>query len=326
MLNRHRYYQPWRRVKRPGLSRLSRPTAKGHLGGAPALNFGHTKKIFLAVFFTAAAIWFIYFFFASGNFLIRTININGLASIPRTEFNDIVKNYLSSRHLIFFHNNNNLLFSTDGLIAAINKKYVVDKIQIDRNLPWILNINVEEKQARLLLRRVSKVEIAQAAAAPINAPSVAGENTETPTPAYTLVTSYYYLDVNGIVVAAKSDIDEAELQSLPVVEIAASSQTPVKPGDTVLDQELVGYMFTVYDDLNKSRSNIKVAYLIYDSRANDELKFVTSEGWQGFLSQKLSLDSQLRKLELALDEKIKDKRGAGLQYVDLRVKDRVYFK
>lgn len=326
MLNHHRYHQPWRRAKRQGLIRLSRPSAKDKFGSERIINFINYKRIILAIFFTATTIWFVYFFFVSKNFFIHDININGLTSIPRTEFDSIIKDYLSSRRFLLFRNSNSLLFSKEGLLTVINKKYVVDKIEVKRKFPWTLNINVEEKQARLLLRTVAKIEIAQAAEKAPNAPSIAGESTEAPTPEFTLVTSYYYLDANGIVVSSKDKINESELESLPIVEVTSDSQTAVKPGETIFSRELVGYMFSVYEGLNRSRSNIKVTYLIYDPRVTDEIKFVTKEGWQAFLSQKLSLDSQLRKLELALEEKIKDKRGTGLQYVDLRIKDRVYFK
>jgi len=68
-----------------------------------------------------------------------------------------------------------------------------------------------------------------------------------------------------------------------------------------------------------------VAYVKLDLSIADEMTFVTTENWQGMLSTSVSLETQIKKLELALDEKIKDKRST-LQYVDLRIKDRVYFK
>jgi hypothetical protein len=263
---------------------------------------------------------------------VRTVNINGLETIPQTEIDSIVSSYLNSKRGYILPNKNILSFSKLGLQKVVSEKYILDTISISRSLPWTLNIDIKEKHARLVLRTVAKVEIAQAGEAP-NAPSIAGDTAdstkdkvEPSEPVYSQVTSYYYLDVNGIVVSEKDKIEETELSALPVVEIASDSQTRVKPGDVVLSSDLVGYMFSVYDAMARSNANIKIANLIYNPAASDEIKFLTTEGWQGFLSRKLSLDTQLRKLELALSEKIKDKRGQGLQYVDLRVKDRVYFK
>ncbi|MEK7125846.1 MAG: hypothetical protein AAB880_02905 [Patescibacteria group bacterium] len=335
LFKRRRQFKPAWRARHPlPTARSSRPVIN-RAGRGEAVSLGSPRKLFLIIFFGGCLIWFVYFFIYSPQFTVRTVNINGLETIPRAEIDSIVSGYLNSRRGYILPNRNILSFSKQGLEKVISQKYILDSIAIDRSLPWTLNIDVKEKHARLVLRTVAKVEIAQSAEAAPNAPSIAGDTAdstkaaaeeEKPAPAFTLMTSYYYLDVNGIVVSEKEKIDEAELQNLPVVEITTDSQTRVKPGDVVLSGDLVGYMFSVYDAMARSNANIKITNLIYNPAASDEIKFLTTEGWQGFLSRKLSLDTQLRKLELALSEKIKDKRGQGLLYVDLRLKDRVYFK
>lgn len=331
LLSRRQFKQAWRPRRQLLSRRLGRP-AVNRSAAAPAANFGSPKNIALIIFFSACLIWFAYFFIFSRHWAVRIVNIQGLTSIPSSELENIVNGFLGSRRAGVLPNRNILVFSKQGLQAVISQKYILDSLDINRELPWTLNITVKEKMARLVLRTVAKVEIAQAAEEPPNTASIAGDITdsskekEPAAPTFSLVTSYYYLDVNGIVVAAKDNIDEAELQALPVVEIVADSQTRVKPGDVVLSSDLVGYMFSVYEAAAKSSANIKIANLIYEPRADDEVKFLTTEGWEAFLSRKLSLDTQLAKLELALSEKIKEKRGQGLLYVDLRVKDRVYFK
>ena len=92
-----------------------------------------------------------------------------------------------------------------------------------------------------------------------------------------------------------------------------------------LSSETVEYIFNLYDVLKRSLAGITVKYVIYDPKISDELKFATSEGWQGVITRKLGLAAQIKKLELALEEKIKEQRRS-LQYIDLRVKDRVYYK
>lgn len=340
---RPKFKQAWR-PRRAALParRVSRPVVNRSEANA-RVSLGSPKKLFLFIFFGGCLIWFIYFFIYSPQFAVRTVNINGLESIPREEINNIISGYLTSRRGYVLPSRNILSFSKQGLRNVVSEKYILDSITINRSLPWTLNIDLKEKHARLVLRTVAKIEIAlarpsvetsggQAGEEAPSAPSIAGDTVDSTTaepsaePAFTLVTSYYYLDVNGIVVSEKEKIEESELLALPVVEIASDSQTRVKPGDVVLASDLVGYMFSVYDAMARSNANIKIANLIYNPAASDEIKFLTTEGWQGFLSRKLSLDTQLAKLELALSEKIKDKRGQGLQYVDLRVKDRVYFK
>lgn len=299
-----------------------------------------------------AFIWFVYFFFGSGLLTVKTINISGLQNIPRPELEEIVAENLRKKHLFVFPNRHIALFSKRALKEDINKKYIVDKLIIDKKLPFTLNIVVKEKQARLLMRTVTKVKIVEQRERPAYLGGVvAGESAEgeptaacaeegeqceqktlPPEPAYTVTTAYYYLDVNGIIVSREPQFNEkeqvgkaVEISGLPVVEVGFDDQTFVKPGDVVLNPEQVAYVFSIYQQAKASSGNISVVHVIFDPKQPEEFKIATSEGWQAFVSRKLSLETQFKKLELALNEKIKDRRKY-LQYVDLRVKDRVYYK
>lgn len=334
---KRRFYRPVRRrgvLWRRGSARPGR-TYSGY--DSPDINQQAIKRIVLSIFFGAAICWFFYFFFLSDNWAIKKIQITGLSSIPEPEFLSLVKEEISRKKLFILPNDNILLFSKDALMSRIQKKYIVEEIAVDKKLPFVLNIAIKEKQARLVLKAVSKMEIKVDATSEEG--RVAGGATATSTsetgesvpaaPTTTIITStnYYYLDVNGIVVGEYSlpETTSENAPTLPMVEIETFGQTLVKPGDIALDSDKIGYVFAVYDAIARSGAGIKLQAVIYNPGVSDELKFVTTEGWQGLLSKKLSLDTQMRKLELALSEKVKDKRRS-LRYVDLRVKDRVYFK
>lgn|GEM_PF-1555538 len=345
--HQRKYYRPVRR--RPSAWRRSAPRAHGTYANydAPGLDRQMIKNIVLAVFFGGAVCWFFYFFFLSDNWAIKKIQINGLSSIPEPEFTAMVKEEIGRKRLFILPNMNILLFSKNALMSRIQKKYIVEEIAADKELPFTLNITIKEKQARLVLKAISKMEIKNEVTA--EAPSadvvpgegqVAGETTASSTsetgdsvpaaPATTTIitsTDYYYLDVNGIVVGEYSPPETIpeNAPALPMVEIEYLSQTLVKPGDIALGSDEIGYVFAVYDAIARSGAGIKLQSVIYNPVLSDELKFVTTELWQGLLSKKLPLDTQMRKLESVLSEKIKDKRGS-LKQVDLRVKDRVYFK
>lgn len=336
---RRKRYRPIKKLAVRQGRRRSPPLTKGEF----------VKKTVLTAFLLAGAIWIIYFFFASDNFSVKTVKINGLKNIPRAELENIAAARLNQRHVLLFSGKNILLFSNNDLRRDIAKKYVLDDLQIKKKLPHSLLINIREKQARLLLRAVTKVRIEEQRQRPAYiGGAVAGESAnggiagnepqpacqgETkceekklpPEPAFTVSIAYFYLDANGIVVSAEPALKESKAPDFPVVEMELNDQTLVKPGDTVLKNEQVSYVFSLYEQAAGSRSKPTIAYLIYDPKAPDEMKLATSEGWQIFLSQKISLETQFNKLDLALSEKIKERRRY-LQYVDLRVKDRVYYK
>ena len=320
------YYQPVRR--RSPVWRRAAPRGRGAYApdNAMDLNQRMVKNIVLAVFFISALGWLVYFFFLSDNWAIKKIQITGLASIPEPEFLGLVKEEIGRKKLFILPNDNILLFSKSALMARLNKKYVVEELKINKELPFTLNIDVKEKQARLVLKAVSKMEVKNEVP---ESESTTATSTAEAIVATTIVTAtnYFYLDVNGIVVGeyAPPETLDANAPVLPMVEIEYFSQTLVKPGDVILKSEEIGYIFALYDALARSSANVKLETVIYNPRLGDELKFVTTEGWQGLVSKKLPLETQIRKLEQVLSEKIRDKRRI-LKYVDLRVKDRVYFK
>lgn len=140
-------------------------------------------------------------------------------------------------------------------------------------------------------------------------------------------TNYYdsfYLDENGIVVITR-DVSISDTESLPLLVISESQDIPIESGMEIMAKEEVDYIIEIYKTIEKSPSNFSISYVIYNPKVKEELAVVTEEGWEIYLNTNLTVDAQISKLELALAEKIKENRK-NLLYVDLRVKDRVYYK
>lgn len=329
MIRTHKYYKSKKKVNfEQGPIKRREPNK---------LNINKVKTIVGAIFFLASFSWFAYFFFLSDNFAVKTIIISGNENIPSHELKNIIQNHLNKNRFYVLRNRNILLFDKEKAIKDIQDKYIVDNIKITRNFPFIIEVGLEEKLARVVLRAKTPIYITKAEdQAPellLEQGMVAGEDVSynigeekiekaEEKPAYK--EEYYYLDVNGIVVSSsKSKLDAN--QGFPVIEIEISQDKKIKTGDTLLDREKIEFISNAYEAIQSSVANIKVSYVIYNDKRSNELAFATEEGWQGFLSADVSLETQIKKLELALDEKIKDQRPY-LKYVDLRIKDRVYFK
>lgn len=332
MIRRHKYYKPKRKTHYQNLAKQEKESKE--------INTSSVKKIISIIFFLSAGAWFIYFFIFSNNFEIKTIQFLGNQNIPKSELRSIAKNQLNRKKWLILPQSNILLFNKDELISDIQDKYIVENIKIKKKLPFSLSIELEEKLARVVLRTKIPVNITHTTdeaeeREEVDAGIVAGEyvshNNKDEGEAdqereQEIIYSeeYYYLDVNGIIVSS-ADISDSQLANFPVIEIEISEQTKISDGDVLLDREKIEFIFGAYQGLAASTENIQVSYIIYDPEKQDEMIAATQEGWQGMLSTSISLDTQIKKLELSLQEKIKDKRSS-LQYVDLRIKDRVYFK
>lgn len=312
---------PEKRATRPARPRL--PLARAIVG---------------VIFFTSCLGWFAYFFLFSDNFQIKTVSIEGNKNIPGPELAAIIDATLAEERWVVFPNRSSLLVSTGSVADAIRKQYIVDNISVRRKPPFSLSVQLTEKLSRVVLRVKTPVQIIQAeegtgegpdasSAASTTLEEVSYNNVTNHDAAEERVTEYaetlYYLDVNGIAVSLLPA--STDLASLPIIEIIRDRQSEINPGDAVLNREIVELIFSLYERLLAASSSIAIAYVSYDPGVPQEFRFTTQEGWQAFLSAQIPLETQIQKLELALQEKIKENR-ATLQYVDLRVKDRVYFK
>ena len=80
-------------------------------------------------------------------------------------------------------------------------------------------------------------------------------------------------------------------------------------------------------DLRKSLAEevgLRVLDFIIEDEDND-LKINTNEGWYILFDKSRDIRSQLDSLRLILTEKIKEDRK-NLEYIDLRIENRVYYK
>lgn len=326
MLRRHRYYKPKRAAARARTRVLAQPPR------APRIT--RAKTIVAAIFFAAALAWFGYFFLASDNFAIKTVAIAGNRNISTQELTGIVLGVFAEPRFLFLPGDNIFFVSKQGIVDAIAGQYLVDEITVTRKLPFELRVGLVEKLSRVVLRVKTPVEIIPAPEDVQNG----GESGEQADVSHNNVTEtegtakreveytemYYLLDVNGIVVS-NSPVSEADRAELPTIEIIRPGQSQINPGTSVLNRETVELIFELYERAKASQQSLAVSYVSLDPENGRELTAVTQEGWQAFLSTQIPLETQMQKLELALMERIKEQR-ALLQYVDLRVKDRVYFK
>jgi len=69
---------------------------------------------------------------------------------------------------------------------------------------------------------------------------------------------------------------------------------------------------------------LKVSSFDIESYPAEKLRVVTSESWYILFDLKRDIKSQLLALKVALDEKIKNRMS--LQYIDLRIENRIYYK
>ncbi len=95
-------------------------------------------------------------------------------------------------------------------------------------------------------------------------------------------------------------------------------------GKENLSKRIIDYAAEIFDSINK-RKEFAVNYFYLNNFEAGEIEVYTDEGWKILFNMDNSAESQIKKLYITLNEKIKDVREE-LQYIDLRYPERIYYK
>lgn len=128
----------------------------------------------------------------------------------------------------------------------------------------------------------------------------------------------FYIDKNGIIFNSAPKTSGGL-----VVLIKDYSNREIKLNDKVLDLDLINTILEIKDYLSLE-IGLSVASFDIDSYPTEKLRVVTNESWYILFGLKQEIKKQLLSLKVVLDEKIQNRMS--LQYVDLRIENRIYYK
>lgn len=129
--------------------------------------------------------------------------------------------------------------------------------------------------------------------------------------------TYYYLGLDGSVLKQISPTEASKRASqLPVIK---SDREPTI-GEKVLSDDRISYLL----DLDKALSEHKLKPQSYEIKQGGEVDAVFPEGWRAMFDSQADISLSVENLSLVLSRKVTDRKS--LQYVDLQLVDKVYYK
>ncbi len=128
----------------------------------------------------------------------------------------------------------------------------------------------------------------------------------------------FYLNKDGIILK-----DAPQTSGSLVILIKDYSDMDYKLRDKILDKSFLDILLQVKEELF-SKMGLRALSFDIDSYPIEELKATTNEGWYVLFNLKKDIKNQLLTLKVALNEKIKNR--TNLQYIDLRIENRIYYK
>jgi hypothetical protein len=267
-------------------------------GGAFRKHFGRRHgwrgKLVVFLFF----ILFLgsgYFIFFSPYFSINKIEISGLEKISYDEMRFIIDEQIASQRFFVFSQDNIFIFDEKALQKTLDNKYSLKSLKVDKSLPGIVRIFLEEKKPALIWKTAEK---------------------------------FYLVDWDGAIIREISQTEVSEYLGnqggAKMAQVFDDSNSSVATKDKILTAEVTRVINDLQNNLPRA-TGLNIVNLAIASRNDSTIKSLTSEGWTAYFSFINDLNAQILKLNAFMGEKNLEARK-GLEYVDLRFEDRVYYK
>ena len=243
--------------------------------------------IFLIAIVLVSGGIFVWLLVATDVFVVRAVTVLDAREHTNQAVEEIVERELAAVPL----DRNIFLVQTGAIVDTIRRELPqVRTVHVARKLPGTIRVVVQEKKPAVLL--VSNG-------------------------------SYYFVDEAGI------PFEEARLETLPGVVLPTVKNDDVDAsvvvGAPAIAESFVSFITHVQDNLPDTL-NADVAEIHIPSLAAREVHVLLSSNWQILFDVTREPIGQLDVLRRVINELISQEEQAQLEYIDLRIKDRVYYR
>lgn len=276
------------------------------------------KGILIAVAVAAVVFGSVGWIFGARRFAITNVSVGGNETISGDQIHARVWEELGRRRFLVFRASNRFLFDEVTLRDALSSTYAFESLEIDRTCHWFgagectMSVVVKEKTSQLLwqtgehvyladlqgvaIRELTPAELDAWRAPPPTPPEPLPDGTVPPTPPPDPLTRLpLFVDVNA---------------------------TPITVGATVLTPEEVANMFLFHQRLTET--GIAFVATNIDRLAGKWMAVETQAGYDILFDAAGDVDAQIGNLRILLRDTVPD--PSGLEYIDLRFGDHVYYK
>ncbi len=235
----------------------------------------------------------VYFLFFSSYLSITSIEIDGAKKINSDKIKNTVEEKNSGKFLKIIPRNNLLLFSKSRTERDLLDKFNrIETAEVKKIFPEKIKIFIKEKQFQMIFS--------------------AGENV-------------YLIDENGSAWLKNNfELEFAEEDALIILkdESAKAIDDPKK----ALDVDFVHYVLSVRDKI-QNETDIEISNNFFSPRLiSGDLIVETKNGWKIYFNREIDLAKSIGVLKTVLGDKIKKEDIPNLEYLDLRINNKVYYK
>lgn len=281
------------------------------------------KTKFVLILMVLAAGGFFYLFLISPVFKINQVMVNGNKNISTENINKITEEYLNRRFLFFWRPRNMILTETKEISRKILDKYIlIGNVSVVKKYFHKIEIAVKEREIfAIWCKAAVRQQESGMDKATINTASddsLTIKNIEI-TQEFIATNECYYIDDAGVIFS-----EAPQSSGSLILRIDEVYDKDVKIGDIILNNEIIASIISAKKSF--SAENIKIIKFFIKNLLLPDLEILTSENWKIYLDRNKNIENQMEILEKVLREKITISDRKNLEYIDLRIPDRVYYK
>lgn len=252
--------------------------------------FFKVAYFFLLIIFLGLTVYVLVF----SRFLkINHLNLGGTKELKYEEVYGRAQSLLEGKYLDILPKNNFLLVSKKRIRGSLLGEFKkIRDAEVQKVFPGTVNIKIAERDALILW----------CAQGPC-----------------------YIIDEEGYAYAG-ADFESDEIKENNLVKITDISAQSVEIGKKVLDKKYVSFIFQVREAFKRDVSLEILDEYATKYRISGEIEVKTHEDWSIYLNSSLPLDKSVRTLKTFLESEINEESRKNLEYADLRIENKVYYK
>lgn len=233
-----------------------------------------------------------YGLFFSDFFEVKDITMSGNSLVKSAEAENFLFSKISQARIYPLVKGDMLLTSAEFLERSLREKFnIIKNIRIKKSFPDKLEVSLEEKNINAIWCRVS----------------------------------CFWLDNEGAVFEPFKEKEKDKFGIKNYLMILDNENSPLKEGDKITDKNFLDFAEIVRqalkEEIGLDFDNIKTPGVV-----TDEIWIQTRENWQIFFNVEGNAEDEVRLLKQILKEKITPEEKKNLEYIDLRIKGKVFYR
>ncbi len=271
----------------------------------------------------------LYFLFYHPYFKVKEINISGAENISVEEIRETIRGFLEGEKYYFLAQDNIILAPARKIERGLLDKFLrIRSVKVSKKIPRALSVKIKERQRAGIWCKIEKTRTEQPAEEIATSTEdnllIATSTEEIMAEEASFkreIKECFYLDREGTIYKSSPFVSGSW-----VVNIYDPSST-AGLGEQVVASETVDFILLINEEIKKvhTAAGQSLGKVEFEIASAEDLRAILPSGCQIYFNPSYSGQYQIRALQMILDEEVKESYPS-LEYVDLRIEGRVYYK